>query len=153
MTDLTTSVASLLHVASNTSPFNGAHGLYSKVKFKRGYPLGSMETPTVALHPTGGMNAVQGLGTVDQWRFPTVRCEILTETEMDAKAIIEKLRQAWQRDYNCEAGGVVGTVGTGYLRETGEIKYIRFNEAQRGPWDDAGQVVRFFFDLTLEIGD
>lgn len=153
MTELVESINALLHVAENTDPFNGADGFYSLCKFKSGYPKGEMETPTVALHVQPGRNQAQGLGTVDQWRFPSVRCDVLTETELEAMRTVEKLRAAWQRDFNCEAGGVVGTVGTGYLRETGEIKNLKFTEAQRGPWDDAGQVVRFFFDLELEVGD
>lgn len=151
MTERTDAIAAMLYVLENSTPFNGTHALYSKVKFVKDYPRGEMETPTVALEGLSGANVAQGLGTVDQWRSPDIRCHILTETRMDAERIWEKARAALQYDFNCEDSGIVGTVGNGYLREVGEIKYLTFGELTEAPW--ARDVVRKFADVGIKIGD
>jgi len=155
MAELPDAINALLHVAVNSSPFNlsGSNPLYEAVKFKSGFPRGSMETPTVALYEFGGANQPQGLGTIKQWRDPTIRVDVLAETGLDALRIIEKLRDAWRADFDCEGSGDVGDVGNGYVRETGTVKSVGFAEPRDAPWDDVGRVKRKIFDLTIRFGD
>ena len=155
MTESPDVVAALLYVVDNSSPFNldGSNPLYESVKLKRGFQRGEMETPTVALYPFGGGGQRKGQGTVDQWRTSTIRCDVLTETYMDGMRIVEKVRAAWQSDFNCEANDIVGEVGTGYVRETGGVKDIQFAEPRELPWDEKKSVVRLSFDITVKFGD
>lgn len=157
MSETTDIISALLYVAQYTSPFTTSHALYGAVKFVKGYPLFSLETPTVALYEFGGpMGRPKGLGRVTCWRSPVIRVDILTETKMDATRIIERLRLAWQADYECvhygEAGYDPGDVGNGYLRASG-VKGIEFGEPQDAPWDDQGRVARKIFDLSVKFGD
>jgi hypothetical protein len=151
MTERVDAITAMLYVLDNSAPFTGSHALYSKVKFVRFQPLVDMETPTVALEGLSGINDAQGLGTVDQYRQPDIRCHVLTDTRMDAERIWEKCRAAFQYDFNCEDAGAAGTVGNGYLREVGYIKYLMFNELTEAPWDRG--VFRFLSDVGIVIGD
>jgi hypothetical protein len=151
-------VSALLYVAQNTDPFqssyigNGAD-LYTAVKFVRGYPLGETETPTVALEVTSGPNRPTGLGTVRQYRRPTIVVHVLTETEMESQRIVEWLRQAWQADFDVDAGAGTGAVGDGYLRLTGNVGYVWFSESQIAPWDEAGRINRRIFNVEVFFAD
>lgn len=153
MTELVDVVGALLYVAKNTIPFSGSNALYSSVNFRRGYPFGNLETPTVALYTVGGQNYAKGLGTVRQWREPIVTVDILTENDLEAGRIAEKLRQVWQADFDCDGSGAVGDIGNGYLRETGKIKDIGFSEAVIADWDEKGRVSRRTMDITVRFGD
>jgi hypothetical protein len=146
-------ITALLYVADNSSPFNGTHALYKNVLFKRGYPLGDMKTPTVALYVSGGNNVATGLGTVRQWRTPTISVDVLAENDLEAERIAEKLRDVWQADFDCDGTGTVGTVTNGYIRETGGVKNIEFSEPRIAPWDDAGRVNRRTFEITVKFKD
>lgn len=146
-------VTALLHVASNTAPFNGSHALYSVVKFKRGYPLGSMEVPTVAISGFGGNGRRRGLGTEDEWRLPRYALDVLAADPVAASRIYEQLRKAWQADLNAEGAGSEGDVGVGYLRRTGLIKNFAVSEPTPASWDSAGRVRRLTASIQLEFPD
>ena len=146
-------VAALLYVATNTDPFNGSHALYGAVKLKRGYPLGEMETPTVALYEFGGTGMPRGLGTIKQNREAVGRVDVLAETSMDGARIVEKLRNVWQADYDCDGSGAVGDVGNGYMRETGGVKDLLFSEPAPLEWDSNLDVKRLVFDVTVKFRD
>jgi hypothetical protein len=147
----------MLHVAQNTNPFKSSYtgtgaALYTVVKFKKDYPLGTIETPTVSLYEFGGVSIPRSLGRVDQRQQPIIRCDVLADDGMAAARILEAVRETWQADFNT-TGGDTGAVGDGYLRVTGKIKYMRFSPPQRGTWDEAGNVSRKWFDVQIDYFD
>jgi len=159
LTEMTTAINALLHVAQNTDPFDSGFAgdgaaVYTATKLVSGFPLGEdVEVTTVALYELGGPSMPQGLGTVKQWRRPTIRVDVLSEYETYARRILDKLRQAWINDFDAVGAGSEGDVGVGYLRVTGEIKYIEFSEPRRTDWDGQGRITRFVMDMTIMFGD
>ena len=57
----------------------------------------------------------------------------------------------WQADFDCAAAGVFGTVGTGYLRDTGKIKYMEYTEPVAAPWNE--KLHRVIFSINVRFND
>lgn len=158
MTDPADVVSAFLHVAQNTDPFESSYtgdgaDFYTSVQFKRGYPLGETYTPTVALELSGGNSQRVGLGTVRQYRFPSIIVHVLTEGELESQRVIEHLRNAWQADFDVDTGVGSGAVGDGYLRITAEVGDIKFTESRKVPWDEAGRINRRTFEIIPSFAD
>lgn len=152
----TVALDALIYVGKTT--FNSLSGdptfgtMYSTMVWELKQPFGEFDgINTVYLYITGGPNTSKGLGTVDQIRNPRVRIDILTNSYANSMQVFERLRQAWQDDYNYYLPD--GSAGKGYLRVTGRIKNMEISESQEAPWSERGIVWRRIADMTIKLVD
>ena len=153
--NLTDAVSALVYLCENSSPFSGDHALYSTVEFVRGYPLGSMDTPTVAFSTAGGSNSPKGLGDYDRRRRPRVQVDVLADDAMAAARVLQNVRAAILADYNHDGDSEEiedGEPSRGYLLAQG-VKSVTIGEANDAVWDEAGRVKRLVADAVVEFFD
>ena len=128
------------------------HTYYKTVAFKPAYPLASLDVPTVAFSPAGGVNQAKGLGKRECWHWPRLQMDVLAENAMSAQRIYEKVCEVVLYDTNGGAAGTEGTYGTRYLWAQG-IKTVEIGEPHPTTWDDEGRVSRLVADVTVQFSD
>lgn len=157
MTTLPVAIAALRFVgltrfaAQVSDPTWGA--LYTATVFKDEWPFEDAHpaTPSVYVYEMAGLTTKQGLGTTKTWRKTRVRLDIWAHDKAEARQLFEAVRAAWITDMNYSAGN--GTVGQGYLRDTGGLKDLLIGEAQTTSVSKRAIIFRRFADVYIEIGD
>jgi hypothetical protein len=140
-------IGEIIAVLSGSEPFGGSHPLYGSVQFVPNFPLGDMDVPTVAFSPIGGTNEGRGLGTYKRIGHPLYQVDVLANTELEARRIFQRVRQALQADYENNDG--TGMIGKGYLRAKG-IRSVVMGEPRSVDWDEAGRVRRVVAEMRIE---
>ena len=120
-------------------PFSGTNALYSAVNFVLGYPLGSLDVPTVSMTTAGGMNRRRGIGTFSRITWARMQLDVLAASNLEARRIYSAVRRAMMTDYQNDGGA--GALGYGYLRGK-EIRQVRIGEPSHAVWDEQGRVQR-----------
>lgn len=125
--------------------------LYTAVRFRDVWPYDTYDWPTITVFEIGGKPQAQGLGTIKQWRHQILRVDAMCGRLKDSRQLLEQVRTAWINDINFTPE--TGSVGKGYLRQTGGIKYLEFiNDPKNAPLDKRNYFRRVF-DIQIEIGD
>ena len=128
---------------------------YLTTQWTNVYPLNSFDGPKVAIYRNGGIVKEQGIGTVKQWRDVRFRVDLFGRNFGEAEQMLATLFSAWEVDFDCTPANLITpTVGQGYLRIAGGIKYMAFSEPRTMADERSSQsFFRRIQDVTVTIGD
>lgn len=143
-------IKAVIYALKGSAPFNTTHPLYRLVQFVPSYPLEDLGLPRVGFTPVGGGNQPRGLGTYRRIRRPDYQVDVLAATELEARRILQCVREALLADYEDadRDDEDFGEPGCGYLGQHG-IKSVIVGEPSSEVWDEARRVGRVVATLSL----